>query len=643
MIDECLHENKPLPEIKVLNSDLDNLHHTSAYKDIIHKILYNIVPTGFFDQRDFEGELPLLKSLVSAKTPGHLIFYVFGKYQKHSLKFFIEMLSNWLAPGRRLPVAMIFSSQFYIPSAGATMYTVCKMIINVDTPTDLDQIKANLPIIESEIRLGMESSYYAKRILEVKGLSTDAKTAVIQENIAYLIERKPQYFDFDTLTEMQHVLVMCRDEFKSQRKSRHLSRIIGIQYLFRKSLSNRAPGQSKRRLLLKVFRSEIQFRNQNKHVLGIIVGFNFLRDKEVFEKRHLMRAIQNQIPNALLIENSFLDSRRAPENLCTLYLEIEKSNDEKFTNQEITRLRQSLPADLMDSIEQIVHPVFMPRNEEEVMRNIFSLSLEVKYLRDLPQVIINFDEQTYSKLIFTIIVVRVSMPGKDSIKDLFEKSNSILDYVHERCKSLGVLRSKYIKEATVFRVKINKDEFIRRDHSIDLNKARQIIVFELLRIIGEFRDFNGGIISKENELLAQAKSLIEDEIKFNELVLENFFFSMMPTVVRTLLEPEVLKKFFVLFCETLDILLDPSLNYAIRVLSTSNYAYVVVKSELRLNRDEVLRDLSELRPKSSDIASTYVFVQEVNYNGFIFRCADLERQEQFFTIIKNSVSQMLTP
>ena len=52
-------------------------------------------------------------------------------------------------------------------------------------------------------------------------------------------------------------------------------------------------------------------------------------------------------------------------------------------------------------------PVFMPRNEEEIMRNIVSLSDQIKYLRDIPQVFITFDEQTTANLFFTIIMVRL--------------------------------------------------------------------------------------------------------------------------------------------------------------------------------------------------------------------------------------------
>ncbi|KIC72868.1 hypothetical protein DB42_CR00260 [Neochlamydia sp. EPS4] len=635
-----MQENECFPEIKILVEDQDNDISIHLFKEAIHSTLKKMVPLNFFKNKSYESEFPILKTLVSNQAPGYLTFYYFGKSQKHTLKFFIEMLSNWLVPGRRLNQSMIFSSEFCIPSLSPLIYRLFKVVIHLDLISDVEQIKANLPIIEAEIRLGMDSSYYAKRILEIKGLSIDAKTALIQENIAYLIERKPQFFDFDLLTEMQHVLVICHDDFKSQRSSRHLSRIICIQYLFRRYLFDRLQVQNKRHFFLKIFKTYLRDQEQNKEVLGIIVGFNFLREKEIFDKRHLIRAIQNHIPNALMVENSFIDNRRSPENFCTLYIEIEKSMGEKFTSQEVSQLRKTLPVDLLDSIEHIVHPIFMPRNEEEIMRNIFSLSSQVKFVRDLPQVIINFDEQTYSKLVFTIIVVRVVEPSGASIKELFDKSETFLDYTHDRCKTLGYLRGKHSKEATVFTVKISKDDFIRRDNSIDLNKARQSVVFELLRILGEFRDFNGGMISKQNELLAELKVLLGEETDFNELLLENFFFSITPIVMRTVLEAETLKMFFSLLRETIEEEMVPPLSYHVKTLVKTPYIYVIVKSEERLNREDLAQALDVLQAKSSEIATAYMQVHEVNYNCYLYRCLDGKRQKLFGSIIQKAVINM---
>lgn len=632
-----------LPQITKLNAVIkgpeDELE-MPFYTEVIYKILGQTIPVDLFKktEEEFDSELPILKNKICSDAPGNLTIYAFCKYHKHSLKFFIEMLSNWLLPSQRLNLAMVFSSVFCIPSIGSSTYMVCEVVIHVSSQFDLDQVRINLPIIESEICLGMESFFYAKRILEIKGLTIDAKTAIIQEKIAYLLERKPQYFDSDMLNEMQHVLVICRDEFKIQRSIRHLSRIIGIQYFFRKSLSGKSQVPNKRYVFLKIFRSELQIQTQKKHVLGIIVGFNFLREKEVFEKRVLIRAIQEHIPNASIVENSFFEDRRSLEHFYTMYLEIEKSTGEKFSNDEIENLRKILPGDLLDGIERLVHSVFMPRNEEEIMRNILSLSAEIKYLQDLPQVMIIFDDQTYTKLAFTVFIVRVPKPGEDSIQNLFSRKKTLLDFVHDRCRTIGYLRNKYVKEANVCSVKIDKDDFIRRGQTIDLNKARQVIVAELIKVIGEFRDFNGGLIAKQNELLSDVKLLMASEAKYNELLLENFFFAVTPLV--TVLEPQALKRWFLMLQETIVTVPEPEKNYFVNMEIKAAYVFAVIKSEKRLNHDEIAGALNVLQVSSSDIATAYIQINDVNYNCYIFHCLDPIRQEQFGSIIHHLVSRM---
>ena len=153
------------------------------------------------------------------------------------------------------------------------------------------KILTNLYAIEAEVRLGLESSYNARRILEVRGLAADEKMAMVQDYIACLTKRLPEAFDIDVLTEMQHILITCRDDFKLARSSRHLDRIISILYLFRKAIrkaAKEAPQQ--RHISMKLFKSTLSLPGTPKHVLAIFIGINFISDKEVFEKKHILQS-----------------------------------------------------------------------------------------------------------------------------------------------------------------------------------------------------------------------------------------------------------------------------------------------------------------------------------------------------------------
>lgn len=632
-------EEGHLPKIITRFDDAKDHPNSSLYRSAICNILQKILPMDIYKSgSDLSNTLPLLVKIQISSNLTQLSFYVLSKYRPNAFKFFYEMISHWLVPGKRLNVPFFQVFDFQMPQFGNDeTYSLCELLVHVDNKSDFEEIHKNYPIIDTEIRLGMQSTYYARRILEIKGLASDTKTAMIQQDIVHLINRLPNGFDYDLLTEMQHMLVICRDEFKSIRESRHLSRIISIHYHFRKQLKESikaAPEQ--RHISLKLFNTPVNFPQGHKRVLGMIVGIHFLQDKELFEEKHLLSAIQHHIPNAKAVENSFFLNRRGNESICMLYLEVEKSNGEKFSSDEIALLRRELPLDLKDRIEYLMHPVFMPRNEEEIMRNVLSLSNQIKYVDDFPQVIISFDKQTYKELYFTIILVRAIEPGKPTIQDLFKLQKSTLGYIHDReTKTIGYLKKKYAKEATVFGITITKEQFLRRDHSIDLNKARLAVVSELTRVLGEVRDFNGGMISKQNEMIATLREQLEGTTRYNELLLENFFYSITPDVMRTVLDSQLLKNLFLLFLEALDITFVNGENYSYKIRQEPQYVCVIVKSDECSLKEMLGKETAAFENSSAKLATSWVAVADLFYLGYIFLNDDPAQQAQFCSVIQN--------
>jgi len=433
-----------VPKIETIFNANQSPTSQAFYDELIRDTLQNAFKLEQYEQL-LEGE-PLIASSWCQSVPGDICFFALSKHRPNSFKFFYDMISNWLYPSRHLNVTLVYAVDFRLPEITDQIFTLSEVMIRIETMHELEHIQKNYPVIESELRLGIPSSYYARRILESKGLLTDEKATAIQDYIAHLLERHPIHFDNDLINEMQHVLVTCNEKYKLSRESRHLSRIIAIQYLYRKNLHQAILTSPRKRFLyLKLFRTRIKTKHGEKPVLGVLVGINFLQDKEIFETKHLLKAIQNYIPEAQVIDDSLISSRRSSHNVFTLYLEIEKNSDLEFTPEEIRLLRQELPSDLKDRIEHLMHPVFMPHNEEEIIRNILSLSNQIKYLRDIPQVFISFDEQTPSLLVFTIILVRVLKPGAPSIQEMFNNTETFLEYTHDRCQYSGTVRRKFKK------------------------------------------------------------------------------------------------------------------------------------------------------------------------------------------------------
>ncbi|MBA3957670.1 MAG: hypothetical protein H0X51_04650 [Parachlamydiaceae bacterium] len=628
-------------------------HSSTFYRETIRNILKRILPVNVLpkgedpdhtaeQRKEFFALLPHFFSTKIEHAPSVMSFCMLSKLRPNAFRFFFDMISNWLVPGKRLNILQFYAVDFRFPAFGEDIFTLCEVRLYIETAKELEILERNLPILDTELRLGMRSSYYARRIMEVKGLTADVKTATIQEYIVSLISRFPKAFDHDLLTEMQLVLVMCREDFKAIRESRHLSRIISVHYLFRKELRKAVKEHADRRHLnLKIFRSSLHLSNHLKPVLGMLVGVNFLRANETFEERHLIGSIQNYIPSAKVVENSFFSNRRGNEEICTLYLELEKEDGERFSTQEIRLLQQELPSDLKDRIEHLMHPIFMPRNEEEIMRNILSLSNQIKYLHDLPQVIISFDKQTNSELVFNVILVRICKPTMNSIQEKFKATPSSLIYVHDRSKVVGYLRKTYPKEATVFGVKLQKNQFLRRDHSIDLNKARQTVIAELTHVVGEVRDFNGGMISKQHELLCAVRGQLNG-FKYNELMLENFFYSLTPDVMRTVLDPTLLTTLFNLLLESLDNSLLRGEKHSLRIRFGASCVFAMIKAEDRSIKEHLAKALHRFDYQGGHMASSFVLVYDVAYLGYIYLSDVRRNQEAFYEFLQANLS-LLTP
>lgn len=568
-------------------------------------------------------------------APYSISFYLVTEYEKKSFRFFYDMISKWLMPGHFPFISFIASSNFTMPSLCNKKISLSEIRIDLPTPEEAECLQRNLPIIEKEIRLGLLSSYYAQRIQELKGLGNDAKNLMIQEQIAKLIEKFPKFLSPELFAEMQRLLVTFSESFKKNRECRHLERIIIFHYLFRKELQkmvDRSP--KKRHLIIKIFPALIATPLGQKPILAISIAINFFQNQEVFEERHLINAIQSYIPNAKSVEHSFHSNRKRDENISALYLELEKENREEFSAKERLLLQNKLPSDLKDHIEYLHHPIFMPRNEEEIMRNILLLSNQIKYIDDVPQVVISFDKQTNSDLFFNVIVVHLKKPDSPTIHELFKKAKTSLGYIPDRSKTTGMLR-KYEKEAVVFFLKLSVEQFLRKDHSIDLNRARQTVFNELSRIIGEVRDFNGGMISKQHEAF-QALRIEMKDLKFNEMLLENFFYSLTPDVMRTVLDSSLLKELYLFIFENLDIPFFTSEKYGCRVRTRSDCVFTIIKTEDKGLREYLGRAVRKFRLNQS-LLSGFVVIYDLDYISYLFLSEDSLQQEAFCYFIQTAL------
>lgn len=507
--------------------------------------------------------------------------------------FFYNMVGRWLIPGKNLDISLSFSSNFV---QGKKDYTISELVLHLDNIQDLECARRNLPFLEREILIGAESFYHARKILEMKGLNLDDKTSLVQERIASLVRRFPRVFDYDIFTEMQHFLVASKSNFKSEHQPSEISRIICTLYHFRKTIEQRIG--SKRHICLKLKRTTLHAAFGPKEVISIFIGLNFLNEHELFEERHLLSALSHFSP----VPGSYYKERH--EGIQTIYLEIETSAD-------LSQLQQGLSSEIQNRIEQLVPPIFMPRNEEEVMRNILILSQQLKYIRDIPQMIISFDEQTDTELSFTVILVRLVHPNSPPITELFQNDRFSFD----RVKVVGQLRRKIPKEASVIRVRLSSEQFMREDYSVDLYAARIHLVKEIEAIFGQVRDYNGGMISKQSENFLRLKKLLGKAANKHALLLQNFFHAIFPVHYSTTLDPQMFRILFSLLLEA-----QMSEGPMLKTKKANDFLFGILKVQEFSLKDKL---------PSKDLLTVQMQIHDFFYFGFILLSPDQAFQKSF--------------
>jgi len=606
----------------------------------IERIMRHLLPPNFFEGDDvlyrLHQQLPIICWSTIKKPPFVISFYLCCLYRKGSYAFFHDLLDAWLIPGKILDLPLQFAADFSLPELGSQKYTAGQLKLFIEEKSDLEIIQKNLPLIEKELRSGVPSDFKAKKILELKGVSSDKKTALIQDTLVKLIKRRPQDFDYDVLSEMQHFLVLCKAEFKKTRNFHLISRLIGVQYLFRKALLLSSEVYPNKRFInLKLMRIKTE---EGIPALGFVVAISFLRENERLEAKHMLCAINKLVSGVSVVKGSWFFNQGHSDNVCTFYLEIKKEDREGFSLKEIDLLKEALAKEILAHIAQSMNPIFMPQNEESVLRNILTLSKQLKFVRDLPQAIMTYHHQTDKILEFSVIVLRILKPSMRSIATYFDLKESKLLFFLDRTKIVGTLRKKHPKEATLFRLQIDKAPFLRQDHSVDLYKARESVLSALRDVIGDFRDYNGGTISKESELFKKLCAHLGETAEQDAFLLENFFYSLTPPIMRSILPPDPIQDLFLMLLSAKKRGVHAEQNPILEIKEKNKYCILLISGVNNLLAKATLKSIHGLHIHPRQFAHCLVSVGDFQYLGLIYRNPD----QQTFIRLRFIIEKMIT-
>jgi hypothetical protein len=613
----------------------------------------------------FSRYVPILDYATFADGAGGVVIKTIypSEFTQGAGRYISDLFSLWLVPGKLLESQGIISIDFKFKYDRQKRYYFQQEFFRLTHPSDLSVALDNIARLLEETRLNILAVFHARAISATNNLSSEQRSQTIQEtifslfspnpksgrnvydqmhqfmlklseeekitqvkkNISRLINSHPQNFDRDIYYEMNAFSSNFSTYFAMIRDPGHISRVIAYHYLFKKRLLAAIQYlPQERRVIFKLLKGPLK--NQSP-CLGILIGINLLKETERFDKKHLMGAIQNCLPQSIAVADSFIVDRRE-EKLRLFYIEIQKAQQTQFTLQEIRLLQQDLPTLIKRQVENVVHPIFMPRNEEEVLRNIILLSKQIKFLRDLPHLTIHYEKQTDSEISFLIVMVRLLKDNELPFKELVKDLESDLRIAIDEIRSAGTLKRRYPKEAVIFRIILDKSTFFRKDYSLDLKRARQKVSSSLRRILGEFRDYNGGMIHKQNEALELLRKTIGPSASKHEILLENYFYSLRPGIMQTVQSAEVLKILFYQLLEALNEDLSVR-GFGMKTSENNKHFFATVVAAAPTFKEDALSAIARLKIASYDLTTTFLHVHETAAIGFIYRTDETEKRLLF--------------
>ncbi len=670
---------------------------SDAYVVFVEQILRNLLPPSLIEALctqenpktikdsidSFNDQLPFLACNNPGIAPCTLCVSLIcqSEFTSGVGRYACDTMARWLVPGKFLNISSVRSLNFRFTAYPEQTLFFHQMLLDVETEQQLLIIKNNWENLQKEVSLSILAVRHARNVVAMKTLSSEQKKAIIEENIVSVIyapsknleknlfdqmhsfwlhlsaedkiqqiqehvspssEQRPKIFDGSIFHEIKHAILLFGDKFTGMRDLRHVSRLISYQYLFRKTLMRRiASFPQERHLSLKILKTQLSSsfdRNRGTTVLGVLGAMNVLRENELFEQRHIFEAIIQCLPHVCLVQNSVLLDRRSHDPIYLFYLEIQKIDGTAFSMHEIGELKKHLPHELKESVESVLHPVLMPRNEEEIMRNILLLSQQLKYINDLPQVILSFNTQTEHFLQFTVIVVRVLREGDLPLPDIFSSSQTPLAIEELEVKKIGLLRKRYPKESNLFKISLDKKKFLRRDFTIDLFKARQYLSCELNAIFNGIRDFNGGILSKQQEVFQALRALISESSSQKDFLLENFFYSISPPLRQTLIPPTWLKKLFTLMQQAFDADYKKE-AFFLKAEFEPDALLIMVASPQACMKEELFSLVIKLKIPSSELCCTEVSAYGISCIGYIYQNRDLKIRQLFYSALMSCLEE----
>lgn len=414
--------------------------------------------------------------------------------------------------------------------------------------------------------------------------------------------------------------LLTTKKYLDHRTPSHLFRIVFlINRIHKKLLDATTLFPQRRHLELRLLPTSLIFPFSSRPVLGCLIGFNILDRNEMFDEENVLLALQKHLPNLRLVKESKYTHASHYQDQKIFYLEIEKKDGTAFSPSEKRLLKSTLEEKVKYSIQTLAPRVFARPNEEELYKNILVLSQEIETTRDLPQAFITLENQTGKEIIFSVTLVYICPSHHFYLKDYFTDCK----FISEQVTIVKYIEENHPVEAHIFKLHLQRSpSLLRSDASLDFYAARRKISELIQAAIGEFRDYNGGLIIKQQELLQGLKENFPDIANQNPELIETFFFAITPLQKQAVLPKSVVSSLFKYFLQ----------NRREKITGTSAYSFKI-HHEDSLTFVNVRGDDTSLTKTISDVLQSPSFkMADFAYNfmttsdGVFFNCVFVEAE-----------------
>ncbi len=617
--------------------------HIDRAREILIKALPNPLP---FNDRNslkewLESSLPWMSWSPFGSPPDCIsIFFLLKPLKNLPTETFVsEMIKRWLLPHQETTILSFEHMEFQFDHYPKETLFVGEAKILVRSKKEVRVLEKNLPLLRDEVSLAVKQGDYAKSLLETKVLPLDHKMNLIREAFIRLLQRYPDDLDETIFERLAFMQAHTSKEFREERSYAHIGRVILTFLLAQNQLTREINAfPEKRHMKIRFMQTKLSFPFGKKPVLGLAISLNLFDEYEFFDTKHVLRAAQKLIPDVRVVAGSSYRYTSLNGLILTLYVEIEKSNGLPMTLGEGQLLRENLEEELKKRVQRLVPALFMVRNEEETMRNILMLSRELKSPDDLPQIMVSFDQHSQEDLSFTIVLLRIKKEDSSSIQNLLKHADPEVRFISDRVQNVNYLDKEHPIEANVFSLQIEKlPIFLRIDFSVNLYLARNKIISFLMKHLGPVRDYNGGMMVKQGELLTQFKRLCQDLPDRNQELLENFFYSLNPIESQATIALPALNLFFERFIKVTEALFQREKLYLLEFGHDENVTVVTVRGRDPKFKSLLQEALSQTKIQSRSLITSSLDFEGNHYLSLLYE----ESSEKKRALFKKTVHQTL--